>query len=119
MAQACKPEPSHAVPRREVLAAGHGVMRRESRHGNNADLVNNAVNSAAAARSRAAPHARSAGHCGAARDNNVETLHPVEILHAYSVFYFRRMQSFHANGGQAPMARLLSGAWSSTAPRLP
>jgi hypothetical protein len=38
-----------------------------------------------------------AGHCGAAGGKNVETPHPVETSHAYSVFYFRRMQSFHAN----------------------
>jgi hypothetical protein len=38
---------------------------------------------------------------------------------AYSVFYFHRTKSFHANGGQAPMTGLLPGMRSSRAPRLP
>src|SRR6185437_8613774 len=37
------------------------------------------------------------GALRAAGGKNVETPHPVETSHAYSVFYFRRMQSFHAN----------------------
>jgi hypothetical protein len=50
----------------------------------------------------------SQGRCGAARGNNVETLHPVETPHAYSVFYFRRMQSFHANGTASPDGRAVT-----------
>jgi hypothetical protein len=34
--------------------------------------------------------------------NNVETLHPAETFHAYDVFYFHRMQGFHANGRPEP-----------------
>jgi hypothetical protein len=41
------------------------------------------------------------GHCGAVGGKNVETLHPVETFHTDRRFSFRRMQSFHANGGQA------------------
>ena len=53
----------------------------------------------AAGRSRAGSYARFTEGRGASRGHNVETPHLVETSHAYSVFYFRRMQSFHANGG--------------------
>ena len=39
---------------------------------------------------------------------NVETPHPVETSHAYSVFYFRRAKSFHANGRPSPDGRAAS-----------
>ena len=39
--------------------------------------------------------------------NNVETLHPVETPHAYSVFYFRRMQSFHANAAAKSLSYMV------------
>ena len=53
----------------------------------------------AGGRSRAGSYARFTEGRGASRGHNVETPHLVETSHAYSVFYFRRMQSFHANGG--------------------
>jgi hypothetical protein len=59
----------------------------------------NTVNLAAAARFQAASHARFRQAPRRRTRNNAETPHPMETLHAYSVFYFRRMQSFHANGG--------------------
>ena len=47
----------------------------------------------------------------------METLHPAETSHAYRVFYFHRTKSFHANGGQTLMARLLPSALKSPARR--
>jgi hypothetical protein len=44
---------------------------------------------------------RLAGRRGAAGGHNVETLHPVETFRTDRRFYFRRLKSFHANGGEA------------------
>jgi len=83
------------------------------------DPPGNANNFAADERSRAASRARFTGRCGAARGNNVEIPHPVETTHAWRVFYFRRMQGFHANGARPRWRGLPSGARASRAPRLP